>query len=328
MSAESTVPYFFCRLCPPPSWMLPPLMMPRPPMSKFSSMMITEAPVSLAAHAHASPETPAPTTTTSADRSHLMSAASASFGCSPAAATAIPAVPFATVVLRKLLRLTGFGPFRIAAHGLLLTGDDGLAASRLLYEHDHLRRLGHELLISWRKVVELKNERQDVHIRLVAQGIRIPQRHRVPYRLETFFQRFSVPLGPKGRTGEIHRLGVRCAKIASMAARATGLIRVVPSLRLRRGKHAAPDRRTGGVLERQPPEPPTTTAPRERPRLLSFRVSFRRDIPGANTDSTIRAHSTTSRGSCPNPNFRQAGWLTECAQRCFCTLRLPLLPIP
>ncbi len=113
MSAESTVPYFFCRLCPPPSWMLPPLMMPRPPMSKFSSMMITEAPVSRAAHAHASPETPAPTTTTSADRSHLMLAASASFGCSPAAATAIPAVPFATVVLRKLLRLTGFGPFRL-----------------------------------------------------------------------------------------------------------------------------------------------------------------------------------------------------------------------
>src|SRR4029077_21133598 len=156
MSAESTVPYFFCRLCPPPSWMLPPLMMPRPPMSKFSSMMITEAPVSLAAQAHASPETPAPTTTTSADRSHLMPAASASFACSPAAATAIPAVPFATAVLRKLLRLTGFGPFRLLI-GPLLNGDDGLADSRLLHEDDHLRRLGHEFPISRRKVVELKN---------------------------------------------------------------------------------------------------------------------------------------------------------------------------
>jgi len=102
------------------SWMLPPLMMPRPPMSKFSSMMIAEAPVSRAAHAHASPETPAPTTTTSADRSHLMLAASASFGCSPAAATATPAVPVATVVLRKLLRLTGFGPFRLLLMALSL----------------------------------------------------------------------------------------------------------------------------------------------------------------------------------------------------------------
>src|SRR5712692_8859698 len=148
--------------------MLPPLMMPRPPMSKFSSIMITEAPASRAAHAHASPETPAPTTTTSADRSHLMSAASASFGRSPAAARATPAVPFATVVLRKLLRLTGFGPFGLLLMALSFNRDDGLAASRLLYEHDHLRRLGHQLLISWRKVVELKNKSQNVHIRLVA----------------------------------------------------------------------------------------------------------------------------------------------------------------
>src|SRR3989442_13675604 len=132
MSAESTVPYFFCRLCPPPSWMLPPLRMPRPPMSKFSSITSTEAPASRAAHAHASPETPAPTTTTSADRSHLMLAASASLGCSPAAATATPAVPVATVVLRKLLRLTGFGPFRLLLMALLLNDDDGPAASRLL----------------------------------------------------------------------------------------------------------------------------------------------------------------------------------------------------
>src|SRR5207247_119175 len=248
MSAESTVPYFFCRLCPPPSWMLPPLRMPRPPMSKFSSITSTEAPASRAAHAHASPETPAPTTTTSADRSHLMSAASASFGCSPAAAAmATPAPPFATVVLRKFLRLTGFGPLGLLLMALsLLNSDDGLA-SRPGFEHDHLRRFGHQLLISWRKVVELKNKSQDVHISLVAQTLGIPQWHRVPYRLETFFQGFSVPLGPKGRTSEIHCLGVRCVKIASMAARATGLIRVVPSLSLRRGKHAAPDRRTGGI---------------------------------------------------------------------------------
>src|ERR1700687_4114216 len=147
MSAEFTVPYFFCRLCPPPSWMLPPLRMPRPPMSKFSSIMMTEAPASRAAQAHASPETPAPTTTTSADRSHLMSAASASFGCSPAAATARPAPPFATVVLRKLLRLTGFGPFWLLLMALSLMVMDGLTASRPGYEHDHLRRLGHQFLI-------------------------------------------------------------------------------------------------------------------------------------------------------------------------------------
>src|SRR6266852_42739 len=187
MSAESTVPYFFCKLCPPPSWMLPPLSMPRPPMSKFSSIMITEAPVSRAAQAHASPETPAPTTNTSADRSHLMSAAPASLGCSPAAATATPAPPFTIVVLRKLLRLTGFGPFRSLLMALSLNGDDGLAASRPLYEHDHLRRPGHQFLISWRKVVGPKNKSQDVHVRLVAQTIRIPQWHRVPYRLETLF---------------------------------------------------------------------------------------------------------------------------------------------
>src|SRR5438034_8663865 len=103
--------------------MLPPLKIPRPPMSKFSSITITDAPVSLAAHAHASPETPAPTITTSADRSHLMVAASASFACRPAAATARPAPPFATVVLRKFLRLTGFGPFGSLLMALLLRGD-------------------------------------------------------------------------------------------------------------------------------------------------------------------------------------------------------------
>ena len=62
----------------------------------------------------------------------------------------------------------GIRPFRVAAHGPLLNGDDGLAASRPGYEHDHFRRLGHQLLISWRKVVELKNKSQDVHICLVA----------------------------------------------------------------------------------------------------------------------------------------------------------------
>src|SRR4029434_4879002 len=118
-------PYFFWRLCPPPSWMLPPLMMPRPPMSKFSSIMITEETVSLAAHAHARADTPAPTTTTSAVLAHLVPAASAFFECSPAAATARPAVPLATVVLRKFLRLTGFGPLRLllmAISSTVMTG--------------------------------------------------------------------------------------------------------------------------------------------------------------------------------------------------------------
>jgi hypothetical protein len=117
-----------------------------------------------------------------------------------------------------------------------------------LYEHDRLRRFWHQFLTPWRKVVELKNEGQDVHVRLVTQGICIPLWHRVPDQLETFIQGSAVPPGPKCRTSEIHRLGVRCAKIASMAARATGLIRIVASLGLRRGKHATPDRRTGGVL--------------------------------------------------------------------------------
>src|SRR5437867_5130521 len=105
--------------------MLPPLMMPRPPMSKFSSIMITEAPVSRAAQAQASPDTPAPTTTTSADRCQVMLlAASASFGCSPTAATATPAAPFATLVLRKLLRLTGFGFFKFSLMLLSFIWDD------------------------------------------------------------------------------------------------------------------------------------------------------------------------------------------------------------
>src|SRR5262245_32285547 len=167
MSAESTVPYFFCRLCPPPSWMLPPLMMPRPPMSKFSSIMMTDAPVSLAAHAHASPDTPAPTTTTSADRSHLIVAASASFGWNPLAATVMPAAPFATVVSRNLLRLTGFGPFELLMAFFL----SRLRSLRLLCHDDRLRRFRYELLISRWKFVELKNEREDVQICLVTQAI-------------------------------------------------------------------------------------------------------------------------------------------------------------
>ena len=63
-----------------------------------------------------------------------------------------------------------------------------------------------------------------------------------------FLQGFSAPLGPKTWTRKVNRLGVRRAHIAAMAARAICLIRVVPSLGLRRGKHPAPDRRTGGVL--------------------------------------------------------------------------------
>ena len=62
----------------------------------------------------------------------------------------------------------GIRPLRYRLHGPLLNRDDGLAASRLWYEHDQLRGVGHQLLISWRKAVDLKNESQDVHIRLVA----------------------------------------------------------------------------------------------------------------------------------------------------------------
>src|SRR5438876_10232890 len=120
--------------------MLPPLMMPRPPMSKLSSTTITDAPVSRAAHAHASPDTPAPTTTTSADRCHVMLlAASASFGCSPTAAAATPAAPFATLVLRKLLRLTGFGFFKFSLMPLSYIADDAASGrpTRLLHELCH-----------------------------------------------------------------------------------------------------------------------------------------------------------------------------------------------
>ena len=70
--------------------------------------------------------------------------------------------------LEEISPADGIRPFPIAAHGLLLHGDDGLTASGLWYEHDRLRRLGHQFLISWRKVVELKNKSQDVHICLVA----------------------------------------------------------------------------------------------------------------------------------------------------------------
>src|SRR5205809_5070335 len=124
--------------------MLPPLMMPRPPMSKFSSIMITEAPVSRAAQAQASPDTPAPTTTTSADRCQVMLlAASASFGCSPTAATATPAAPFATLVLRKLLRLTGFGFFKFSLMPLSFISDDAASGrpTRLYNEllHDNTK---------------------------------------------------------------------------------------------------------------------------------------------------------------------------------------------
>src|SRR4029453_4409002 len=192
--------------------MLPPLSMPRPPMSKFSSRMITEEPVSLAAHAHARPETPAPTTTTSAERSHLVLAASASSGCSPTPATAMPAVPFATVVSRNFLRLMGLDPcpslpmaFSFTKWGSAPTpvalrpnpqlGHSRVPTgrSRLFGENDPLCRLWDEILISRWEPVELQNERQDIHVRLVAQGVLAPKRHCVAYLLEAFLQSFSVP---------------------------------------------------------------------------------------------------------------------------------------
>src|SRR5262245_28687464 len=204
-------------------------------MSKFSSTMITEAPVSRAAQAQASPETPAPTTTTSADRCHLMSAASASFVCSPTAAAATPAAPCATLVLRKRRRLTGF--------------DFSLMPPSLPWrEHDSLRGLGHQFLVSRRDIVGPKNEGQNVQIRLVAQAVRRLQGHTVPYPLETFAQSLSVPLGSKRGTREVDGLGVRGVKVAPVATRAAGLIRLVPSLGLCLGEHTTPERRTRGLL--------------------------------------------------------------------------------
>src|SRR6266699_1628670 len=68
--------------------------MARPPMSKFISTMITEAPFSRAAIAAGSPLAPAPMMTTSASRSHRMSCACAGVAeiAAAAPATAAPEV--------------------------------------------------------------------------------------------------------------------------------------------------------------------------------------------------------------------------------------------
>src|SRR5499427_10558087 len=63
------MPYFFWTLVPPPSGILPPLMMAWPPISFSASTRITEQPASHATIAAGSPVAPAPITTTSAARS-------------------------------------------------------------------------------------------------------------------------------------------------------------------------------------------------------------------------------------------------------------------
>src|SRR5262249_7629647 len=157
-------------------------------------------------------------------RSHLILAASASSGCSPTAATAMPAVPFATVVLRKSLRLTGFGVSRsmpMAFSLLKLKGQRTTGWLRLFCENDPLCSLGYELLICGRKAFKLKNACKEFNMCIAAQRILTPHRHGVPYLSEAFLQRFPVPARPKRRTSEIHRLAVRRMKIASMTTRAT-----------------------------------------------------------------------------------------------------------
>src|SRR5579864_3820739 len=57
-------------LVPPPNGTLPPLVMAWPPISASASTRITEQPASRATIAAGMPVAPAPTTTTSASRSH------------------------------------------------------------------------------------------------------------------------------------------------------------------------------------------------------------------------------------------------------------------
>src|SRR4029077_15547071 len=68
-SGESAMPYFFWTLVPPPSGILPPLIMAWPPTSFSASTRITEQPASHATIAAGSPVAPAPIATTSASRS-------------------------------------------------------------------------------------------------------------------------------------------------------------------------------------------------------------------------------------------------------------------
>src|SRR5271157_3198841 len=66
------MPYCFCTLVPPPSGILPPLMIAWPPISFSASTRITEEPASCATIAAGSPVAPAPITTISASRSHFI----------------------------------------------------------------------------------------------------------------------------------------------------------------------------------------------------------------------------------------------------------------
>src|SRR5260370_31900352 len=87
------MPYFLSRLVPPPSAHLPPRTMAGPPMSKFASSKMTDAPFSAASIAAGRPAAPAPTTTMSACLSQCggRPCASASAAKPPSAAAPTPA---------------------------------------------------------------------------------------------------------------------------------------------------------------------------------------------------------------------------------------------
>src|SRR6185436_9086010 len=91
--------------------------MQRPPMSKFFSTMMTEAPFSRAAIAATRPPAPPPMTTTSASRSQRIASA-ASAGCDDIAPTAT--APAAAPEVRKSRRLSG-GVASLALRGDLDT---------------------------------------------------------------------------------------------------------------------------------------------------------------------------------------------------------------
>ena len=116
---------------------------------------------------------------------------------------------------------------------------------------------------------------------------------------------FPFHLARMARTREIHGLGVRRVKIASVAARTTGLIRVVASLRLRCSKHAAPDRRTGGVLGCRHQSCRQQRRTRERPQLLSFPVSSSETSWGQTWISPA-ARTLAPAGELFKPKYRHA----------------------
>src|SRR5207244_12354808 len=125
----------------------PPLGIPCPPISWFSSTTITEAPCSRAMMAAGRPEAPAPTMTTSAVWSHRIRLCGAALvSDTPAPVRAVTPTPSAALSLMNFLRLT-LKFFGFLLMFFFLATNNNLYERRVLLQtfncHESIRALIH-----------------------------------------------------------------------------------------------------------------------------------------------------------------------------------------